>query len=140
MRKYLLLISLFCATIFAHAQVHFPQAEGERARYTASIEMQKAHISGICIMAYQEGRINGSLFNEFGISAMDFSYIPKKDKVKLYHVISMLNKWYIKMTLKKDLKRLIHTLQDGKNEYVNEKRHIKYIFTPLIASEDGVAE
>ena len=133
------MISLLCATIIAHAQVHFPQAEGERARYTASIEMQKAHISGICIMAYQEGRINGSLFNEFGISAMDFSYFPEKDKVKLHNVISILNRWYIKMTLRKDLKKLIHVLQDGKNEYVNEKRNIRYLFTPLVANEDDIA-
>ena len=43
------------------------------------------------------------------------------------------------MTLRKDLKKLIHVLQDGKNEYVNEKRHIRYLFTPLVANEDDIA-
>ena len=139
MRKYLLLISLFCATLCAQAQVVFPNKERDRARYNAYIEMPKAYISGLCIMAYQDGKIDGSLFNEFGISALDFSYFPEKGKVKLHHVINFLNKWYIKMTLKKDLKKLMRVLQDGKNEYVNEKRHVKYIFTPLVATEDVVA-
>ena len=139
MRNFLLLISLLCATLYAHAQVLFPQKEGDRSRYTAYIEMPKAYISGICIIAYRGGQINGSIFNEFGISAMDFSYFPEKDKVKLHNVISILNRWYIKMTLRKDLKKLIHVLQDGKNEYVNEKRHIRYLFTPLVANEDDIA-
>jgi len=140
MRKYLLLISLFCAALFAQAQSLFPQREDDRARYTAYIEMPKAYISGICIIAYQDEQINGSLFNEFGISAIDFSYYPSKDKVKLHNVIGILNKWYIKITLKKDLKKLIHVLMDGKNEYVNEKRHIKYVFTPLITDENDIAK
>ena len=113
------------------AQRPFPVHSGERARYTALIEMPKAYLSGICILLREDEVLKGAVFNEFGVSAVDFSYYPKKDKVKLHHVIKMLNRWYIKRILKKDLRELIHCLQQGDTQYRNEKYKIYYKFTPL---------
>lgn len=115
------------------------------------IEMQKGYVSGIIICAETEDVINGSLVNEFGISAIDFSYSKKKEKVKLINVGSFLNKWYIKQVLKNDINFAIHILydiplkkgnnyevsRDGENVTIfNTKRNIKYTFSPLQNKSD----
>lgn len=112
------------------AQSLLPQEEGQRMRFDAMIEMPKAYISGMCVLMFDEGLIKGSIFNEFGITAIDFTYQPVKGKVKLVSVIPMLNKWYIKRTLKKDIKQLMKSLEFGDTTYVNNRRHITYIFKP----------
>ena len=112
------------------AQSLLPQEEGQRVRFDAMIEMPKAYISGMCVLMFDEGLIKGSIFNEFGITAIDFTYQPVKGKVKLVSVLPMLNKWYIKRTLKKDIKQLMKSLELGDTTYVNNRRHITYIFMP----------
>lgn len=104
----------------------YPGFEGSKVRYTATIEMQKGYLSGICILLNDAGIIKGSLFNEFGISAIDFTYDPNQRKVKLNHVIQMMNKWYIKRVLRKDLAFLMENLQNGICEYRDEKYKINY--------------
>lgn len=100
---YLLCISLLLALpISVQAQTTFPSADGERAKYAAYIEMPKAYVSGICVLLQEDGLIKGSLFNEFGITALDFTYNPQRDKIKLHSVIKMMDKWYIRKVLKKD--------------------------------------
>lgn len=130
-RKYLLCVSLLwlCATSLA-AQV-FPSSEGERMRYTAYIEMPKAYLSGICILWHDGDVVKGSLFNEFGVTALDFTYYMYKEKVKLHDVMAQMNKWYIRRVLKKDLQQLMLQLQQGKTTYENQRQHIKYQLTPI---------
>ena len=132
MLRYLLCVSLFTAfCLQLTAQVTFPSNEGERARYSAYIEMPRGYISGVCILVNNEGIIKGSIFNEFGITALDFSYDPQRQKVRLYSVVAMMDKWYIRRVLKKDLAQLMLRLQQGEFSYKNERRHITYQFTPL---------
>ncbi len=100
-------------------------------KYAAYIEMPRAYISGISVLVNEQDTIRGSLFNEFGITAMDFSFDPKKHKVKLHHVIPAMDKWYIRRVLRKDLAQLMIHLQNGKTQYTNERRHINYQFTPI---------
>jgi len=111
-------------------QTGFPRTEGDRARYDAYIEMPKAYLSGICILLMEEEEIKGSVFNEFGITALDFTYDIQKKRVKLHSVIKMMDKWYIKKVLRKDLAKVMEVLQQGNTEYTNERRHILYRFTP----------
>lgn len=126
---YLLCISLLLAQpISVQAQTTFPSAEGERAKYAAYIEMPKAYVSGICVLLQEDGLIKGSLFNEFGITALDFTYNPQRDKIKLHSVMKMMDKWYIRKVLKKDLRQVMKTLKEGKTEYTNQRRHIVYRF------------
>ena len=126
---YLLCISmLFALPISVQAQTTFPSADGERAKYAAYIEMPKAYVSGICVLLQEDGLIKGSLFNEFGITALDFTYNPQRDKIKLHSVMKMMDKWYIRKVLKKDLRQVMKTLKEGQTEYTNQRRHIVYRF------------
>ena len=117
-------------------------------RYTFQIETPKAFLSGVLMTKAQDDSIIGSMVNEFGVSAIDFSFSIKKDKLKLINVVSFLNKWYIKKTLDSDLKFIIHQIYHlpwkKKHHYIvesvddsitilNSRRKLKYVFTPLIA-------
>ncbi len=136
MQKFLVSISIALLSLMAlplHArQSHlFPDSAGTKVRYNATIEMAKGYVSGVCIMVNDEGIIKGSLFNEFGISAIDFTYDPDTKKVKLLSVIKMLNKWYIKKVLKKDLVQVMENLSKGIPSYQDKKYKIDYNFTVL---------
>lgn len=119
----------------------------ETQRYSFQIETPKAFISGVMILKMTEDGLVGSMINEFGVSAMDFSYSRDKRKLKLINVVSFLDKWYIKRTLKQDIEYSLHILcgipYDKKNSnyqlihtadtisITNKKRHLIYTFTPL---------
>lgn len=133
-RTCLMLISivvLCLSSISLRAQHVFPNKVGEKCRYKAMIEMPKAYIGGVCIMYNDSTHINASIFNEFGISALDFSYDLKTDKVKLHYVMKLLDRWYVKRVLKKDLRNLIHNLQAGLGEYRNNKYKLTYTLFPI---------
>lgn len=115
----------------ARAQRLYPHGEGDKVRTSALIEMPKGYVSGICVMYNDGENVKASIFNEFGISAIDFIYEPKKDKVKLESVIRMLDKWYIRKLLKSDLCKVMHCLQQDKGEYRNERYKIDYKFSLL---------
>lgn len=134
MRNFFLSISLlFLLTAAApvFGQSLLPEADGQRARFTALIEMPRGYISGVCAMTRDEGTLKGCLFNEFGISAIDFTYNPQKDKVKLLRVMAMLDRWYVRRVLRKDLRALIHAMQRGESSYKDEKHNLSFQLTPL---------
>ena len=118
-----------------NAQVCFPSVQGEKAKYSAYIDMPQGYVSGVCVLFNEGTVIQGSLFNEFGITALSFSYDIKKEKIKLYSVVKLMDKWYIKKILKKDLKQLMKCLQKGEYVYQNEKYHITYSFSTLNTEE-----
>ena len=118
-----------------NAQVCFPSTQGEKAKYSAYIDMPQGYVSGVCVLFNEGTVIQGSLFNEFGITALSFSYDIKKEKIKLYSVVKLMDKWYIKRILKKDLKQLMKCLQKGESVYQNEKYHITYSFSTLNTEE-----
>ncbi len=133
MQKYLYMWVLWMLMIArpVMAQTWFPDKEGDKVRYNAVIEMKKGYMSGVCILINDGGLVKGSLFNEFGISAMDFTYRPDRRKVKLLSVVKMLNKWYVKRVLRKDLAQLMEQLRKGAGEYKDERFKINYKFTLL---------
>ena len=118
-----------------NAQVCFPSTRGEKAKYSAYIDMPQGYVSGVCVLFNEGTVIQGSLFNEFGITALNFSYDIKKEKIKLYSVVKLMDKWYIKRILKKDLKQLMKCLQKGESVYQDEKYHITYSFSTLNTEE-----
>ena len=126
----LIFVSVFRATTL-HAQHTFPIYEGEKVKYNAMIQMPNAYISGVCVLLNESGVIKGCMFNEFGITMLDFTFSPDKQKVKLNHVIKIMDKWYIKRLLRKDLVLLMSSLQKGESEYYNEHRKITYQFIPI---------
>ncbi len=150
MRTFLLFLlsSVFavCNAFAAPETDSHTNASGNR-KMAFRIEMQKGYVSGIMISAETDDAINGSMVNEFGISAIDFSYSKEKEKVKLINVGSFLNKWYIKQVLRNDINFALHILygmpykkklhyevtRDGENVTIfNTKRKIKYTFSPLV--------
>ena len=116
------LLFLSCLTLPAVAQ---------KRKYAATIEMDKGYVSGICFLSVEGDTVNGSIFNEFGISVLDFTYLRSRQKVRLEHVIKMLDKWYVKRVLRKDLVQVLENLRKGFSSYRNEKYHILYQFTRL---------
>lgn len=132
MQRCLVLVStLFAIVLSVSAQLLYPFSEGDRIKCSAMIEMPKGYVSGICMMYNDGTEVKGSIFNEFGISAIDFSYNIAKDKVKLHDLLHMLDKWYIRKLLRNDLRKVMHNLRQGVGEYRNEKYKIKYKFSTL---------
>lgn len=117
--------------------------------YTFRIENPKGCVSGILLATESDREIKGSMVNEFGVSAINFIYNKEKRKIKLVNVIDFLNKWYIRMVLKKDLKLCMDILygtpdkvgkhheiiRDGDNvSVINNKHKLTYLFTVLDTS------
>ena len=100
-------------------------------RYSAMIEFPKAYVSGVCLLKTDDEGVKGCIFNEFGISALEFERRAGKKKVKIVSAIKMINKWYIKRLLSRDLMHVLDNLQRGVNTYRNEKYNINYKFTPI---------
>lgn len=149
MKHFLLFLSslLFSLNLVAQDfEGDLSQNNDERSRYTFQIETSKAAITGIMLLKETPDDIVGSMVNEFGVSAIDFIYNKKKNSIKLLNVVSFLNKWYIKMVLKKDIRLSIQLLKgldhkSPKNYQIdiaedslsifNIKRKLKYTFNVM---------
>lgn len=131
---------LLAVSLPLHAQNLLPSEEGDRCRYEVTIQMDKGYFSGVCAMLNEGRVIQGSIFNEFGITAIDFSYDTVKKKVRLHTVFKMMNKWYIRRVLRKDLACLIDGLKIGETQYVNKRHHITYRLVPVISGEPEDSE
>lgn len=151
MRRYLCSISLSCLFYLStHAQIKVGWLEipiGDSQYYNAQITLSKANLSGICVLKTKSNRIDGSIVNEFGIKALDFTYDVERHQVKLFDIIQILDKWYIRNILRKDLALLLHEKdisskcyakqcqKDGSISLVNKKRKIKYQLIPFHSDE-----
>ena len=93
--------------------------------------MPRGYVSGMLVLLSEEECVKGSLFNEFGITALDFTYDRKKNKVKLHSVVKMMDRWYIRRVLRRDLREVLKGLELGDSIYEDKRYHIKYKFTPL---------
>lgn len=144
MRKYLLLISILLLPLMSLTvqaqdsliaqQTPLSDSIGCKTKYATTIELSKGYLSGITIMVREADVYHGVLFNEFGITALEFTYQPQTKKVELIEVIAMLDKWYIRRVLKNDLQHVMENLMKGNPTYKNEKYHISYKF--LVMSND----
>lgn len=112
-------------------------------RFNFILDMPKGYLSGIMILREAGDRTVGSIVNEFGISALDFKFDAKRNKIQLLNVVSFLDKWYIRKVLKKDLAYTLKILKDGKTadkkgyevgvkdnivEVLNKRYKLKYSF------------
>ena len=150
MRKYLLLISILLLslaslTVQAQDSLTVQQSPlsdsiGCKTRYATTIELSKGYLSGITIMVREADVYHGVLFNEFGITALEFTYQPQTKKVELIEVIAMLDKWYIRRVLKNDLQHVMENLMKGNPTYKDEKYHISYKFSVMSNDENASIE
>lgn len=141
MRRSLVLISivallLVSVTVARAQEIAFPAHDGDRVECNAYIEMPKGYVSGICVMVNDSGTVKGAIVNEFGITALDFTYNITDDKVRLESVVAMLDKWYIRNVLSKDIRELLLALREGRTAYNDEKYHITYTLTPMDRPQD----
>lgn len=112
-------------------------ADSSRLTFTALIETPKASISGICLLVQDSDTIKGAIVNEFGITALDFVYTRKDDKVRLVSTAPMLNKWYMRPVITADIRELLHALREGKFSYEDEKYHIRYSLSPINGDDNN---
>jgi len=119
----LILVLLLWSSLQAVPQPHL--------RYSAYIELPRGYVSGMLVLHHEEETVKGSLFNEFGITALDFTYCRRKDKVKLHSVVKMMDKWYIRRVLRRDLREVLKRIEQGDSIYEDKRYHINYKFTPL---------
>lgn len=136
-KTFFLCVSLFAVLpVCAQEPMSFPEKDGETNRYSAYIEFKEGYLSGVCILKNNKDTIMGSIFNEFGISALDFTCDLRKEEIKLLNVASVLNKWYIKKVLKEDLRQLIIAARNGKQSYQDTKYGITMTLTPMPVEKD----
>ena len=90
----------------------------ESTRYTVAITFKTASFSGICVVKNIGTQIAGTIVNEFGIRAFDFTMNRDRRHVKLLNVMKPLDKCLIRKAIARDLKRLfrgwIHRQRTGK--------------------------
>ena len=137
----LLLVAALSATLaFARSE-----EVGRSFTYESEVSFGKVSFSGICTVEENEGSITGVFVNEFGITAFSFEYNKSAKRVKLLNIIDFLDKWYIRKTLRKDLKAIAPELADpstpifGEIEYTNLRRKIEYRFK-LLTKENETGE
>ena len=127
----------FLLPIVAVWQGLLPRVDGQERLYNERIEMEKGGMTGVCMMLCDSTGLHGNVINEFGVGLLSFTYEPERDKVRLHSVFGKMDKWYIRRTLRRDLRRLVHAMRDGSATYTNDRRGIRYAFTPII--EDDTA-
>ena len=94
MKRCLLLISLFLATSAIRAQNSLLSQSADDAPllYRADFSFQGKAIGGLCILKHDGDKILGSVVNEFGIKAFDFTFFTESQKVRLHHVVEFMDK------------------------------------------------
>lgn len=69
--------------------------------YRIVMKTSDNNITGLCILKKYGDEWRGTLINEMGAKAFDF--IITDNKCELLHVISLMDKWYVKKTVATDL-------------------------------------
>ena len=114
MRRCLLLSSLLWMAVVAVAADYLLPLDEGRQQYGVSITARGAEITGVCIVKTDAEGSRGAIVNEFGIHALDFMVSADRRKVKLLNVIAMMDRWYVRRVVKKDLRTLFNATADGK--------------------------
>ena len=114
--------------------------------YNLLMQMKGQEMTSICVMELSDGQdIVGTVMNEFGVKAFDFTF--DGNKAKICNVVGPLNKWYIKRVLKTYFSLLLSNIRqgthvtkkkrqltfspDGEIHLVNDRYNIHYTFTPM---------
>ena len=103
-----------------------PCSATESKEYNLLMNARGQETTAICMMNIEDdGCVVGTVVTEMGIKVFDFQYVHGKTKVM--NVLGPLNKWYIRMVLRKDLSFILSNIDGGKN-VVHKKRSMT--FTP----------
>lgn len=113
--------------------------------WATTMQARGHEFTGLCIIEQAtDGTLVGTLVNEMGVKAFDFTYA--NGKAKVLNVIAPLDKWYIRKVLRGDLtfilsninkgqdadhkKRHLRLMPNGDISVSNDRFKIKYTFTP----------
>lgn len=136
MREFLLSISLLLWSVVARAsggpESFFPKDEAQRAEYAVTMDFGRMHLSGICVMKRIGGELVGTLMNEFGVRAFDFRYDPHRGTLKLSNLLALLDRWYIRKTLRRDLQLLLRYGDGGVPRTIRGRRLERRTDGPLV--------
>lgn len=131
-----LLIMLILPAVMCYARAQgLPVRDGDRQRYSVTVETPRGALDGVCIMMMDHGVVKASVINEFGVSLMDFTYAPPKGRVRLLSVMKMMDRWYVRRLLRRDLRHVMQSLASGDTIYRNPRMGMTYIFKPYNAAE-----
>ena len=153
MKSFLLSISLLLASVALCAQTPLLSLDGTH-HYRVTIAARGTELSGICIIKTDNEGSRGSVVNEFGMHALDFTLSPNRKKVKLFNVMPAMNRWYIKRVVRADLKFLFSATQNPQRKgkrtvtvdsdqtvtLVNSKYRLKYSFLEINENDDEATE
>ena len=121
-------------------------AQDDSREYNLLMQIRGQELTSICIMDFTDGQdIVGTVVNEFGVKAFDFTF--DGSKAKICNVVGPLNKWYIKKILRADFSFILSNIRqgsdvskkkrkltfspDGEIRFTNDRYNIHYTFTPL---------
>ncbi len=103
--------------------------------YHLLMQVKGQELTSICVIdTVSDGNLVGTVINEFGAKAFDFTYT--NGKVKVLNVVAFLDKWYIRRVLRRDLKHILPTLPPDKESYY-KRRWISYTFTPMTSDNEA---
>lgn len=120
------MISILCALAWQGAAAQdYPLllAGSDHARWNFTLERGTLSLTGICLVRQTEDGLAGSVVNEFGIRAFDFTC--RHDKVRVMNVLPQMNRWYIRRLLRADLRILASA-----KAVEPSKRHQLYSYLP----------
>ena len=101
-----------------------PCCAAESKEYNLLMNARGQEITAICIMNVEDdSSIVGTVVTEMGIKVFDFTYANGKTKVM--NVLGPLNKWYIRMVLRKDLSFILSNI-DGEKDVTHKKRSMTF--------------
>lgn len=101
-------------------------------------------VSSLCFIQNDGDRIVGSIVNEFGVKAFDFTYSPDKRKAKVVNVMKLLDRRMLRRVLNHDFAFILapestpdtrscsrRRFDDGTVQMTDSKYKLTYTFIPL---------
>lgn len=124
---------------------------GGRRQFTVEIVARGTQLTGLCMVRTDaDGSSRGTMVNEFGIHALDFTLTADRRRLRLHNVMPWMDCWYIRRVVRRDLQRLFAATAagsqgrhrrlaleaDGTVILENEKYNLKYSFKPSDDTEE----
>ena len=134
-----------CSALISMALLCCLTCWSTESEYGLLMQVRGRDMTGLCIIeSSSDGSVVGTVVNEMGVKAFDFTYA--NGKAKVLNVIGPMNKWYIRRVISRDFSFIISNINGGKDITVkrrsmrhqpngdvvatNDRYKISYTFTP----------
>lgn len=142
--RHTLIALLFAIASSSMAQGLFTYAADGSCRLHVNMQFRGNDVSSLCFIQDNGDQIVGSIVNEFGVKAFDFTYSPTKRKAKVVNVMKLLNRRMLRKALNHDFAFILapeitpntrscqrERFDDGTVQMINSKYKLTYTFIPL---------